>query len=318
MLKQAEKLLPLLGIALFAAIIWLVGIDKIISAALSANPTMLLAAALILIPVALIQAFKWHYLIEKQKLGEVSFFQALRWYFIGLFYGAITPAKIGSFMRISLLQKATGKPLGACSASVVLDRMLDVLSVALLAFFGAVFFLNAISGSVFLAFALLLAALILALWLLTSRGKGAALLSALYAKLIPEKLKPQASELFSSFRAGMPQRGALSFAFILSFISWVLIFTQTYIVALALGMGFEYAFFIAAVAVSSIVALLPVTINGLGTSEAALIVLLSPFNAAPSAIVAMSLISALLLTYLSAAVGAAFALTAKSFKPLTG
>lgn len=307
MLKKAGKFLPLLGVAIFAVILWLVGIDKIISAALSANPALLLAAALMLIPIALIQAYKWHYLIKKQKLVGVSFSLAFRYYFIGLFYGAVTPAKLGSFMRISLLQKATGKPLGACSASVVLDRMLDILSVAVLAFFGPLVFLNIISGPVFFVFALLLAALVFVLWLLTSRGTGSALLAALYRRLMPEKLKPQASELFSNFRAGMPGRGVLAFAFLLSFISWVLIFTQAYVVALALGMHFEYAFFIAAVAVSSIVALIPVTINGLGTSEAALIVLLSPFNAAAGAIVAMSLLSALLLTYLSAAIGAIFA-----------
>ncbi|MBU0662303.1 MAG: lysylphosphatidylglycerol synthase transmembrane domain-containing protein [Candidatus Diapherotrites archaeon] len=310
MLKKAESLLPFFGIAIFIALIWLIGPWQIVSAALSANPALLLLAACMIVPVSLIQAYKWYYLIKKQNKGsstgiEISFMQALRYYFIGMFYSAITPAKLGSFIRIRFLQKKSGKPLGTCSSSVVLDRMLDILALFLLAFAGSLFFLNKFSGLIAASFSALVT-LVFFIWFFSSKERSRFLLSIIGRRLIPNKFGPNASEMFNSFYLSLPHRRDIAFSFFLSFASRLLTFTQTFIVALALGLSFEYFYFLAAISVVGIIALLPITINGLGTGEVAHIVLLSPFNALPAGIVVMSLLSGLFLTYLSAAIGAIF------------
>src|SRR3989338_322984 len=133
---RLTKLLPLIGIALLAYIIWKIGLDKIIKSIAEADYSMLLLYLLLFIPMLFLQTYKWDYLLKRQKV-RFGFKYLLKLQVISTFYEIITPARIGSFIKIAYINKKLGN-FGKSASSVVIDRFMDFLLVALLAFIGAI------------------------------------------------------------------------------------------------------------------------------------------------------------------------------------
>ncbi len=299
-----KKLLPLLGITIFLYLIFLIGPDKIIAAVLSANPALLFVALLFVIPITMLQAFKWFLLVKQQGL-KISFFEILKIYFIGLFYGAVTPGKIGSFIRISYLSKKTAKPISFCASSVFLDRIADILSIFLISLFGFFVFIKIFTDTL-LSVAVFVIGLLVLLFFFSRKTK--VVLSFLLAKIIPTNFKEKSGEMIQNFYSSFPSKRQRLVLVLLSLTAWLLVFIQAYIVATAFGINVPFFDFIGLVALSSVIGLLPVTINGHGTTEAALILFFSLFGVAAGNVFVFSVVDSLMLTYLTAFIGFLFSL----------
>ena len=94
---------------------------------------------------------------------------------------------------------------------------------------------------------------------------------------------------------------------LLTTISSILSYTQIYIIAQGLGIELEYFYFILVYPVVFLVELIPVSISGLGTREAALTTLFSGLAARPDIIV-LSLSGYFVTVLTPAAIGAILAL----------
>ncbi|HIH07751.1 MAG: flippase-like domain-containing protein [Candidatus Diapherotrites archaeon] len=299
-----KSVAPFIGLFIFAFILLSVGLDSIVSAALQANALMLLFSLAFIPFIAIVQTVKWKLILDNQK-QKTSFVFLLKAYFVGLFYGAITPGKLGSFYRISLLQKKTGKPLAFCTSSVLLDRILDLFSVLTFAFMGSVLLLEYFVDlyySIFLIFVFLLSAF----WFMLEKHRARTVLRHVFYVLVPEKLKEQSRDFFNKFYDSLPSKPVLLQAWFLSVVSWLLVFLQSYVIALAFSINVPPLHVIGFVAIASVISLIPITINGLGTNEAALISLFALFSVSASVVVAFSIVNALLLTYLTALIGFMF------------
>ena len=120
---------------------------------------------------------------------------------------------------------------------------------------------------------------------------------------VPEKLKDKTSEIFHDFYDSMPPRNTIAFSQLLSVISWLLIFLHSYVVALAFSINVPVEYVIGFVALASVVSLLPITFNGLGTNEASMIALFALLGVQAGQVFAFSIASSILLTYFMAFVG---------------
>ncbi|MGH7214901.1 MAG: lysylphosphatidylglycerol synthase transmembrane domain-containing protein [Tepidisphaeraceae bacterium] len=103
-----------------------------------ARPLLLLCAALTTLATYLLRAFRWQYLLAP--IGTAHFWNAFRTTVIGFAATFLLPARAGEVIRPYLLARREGLPATAAFATIILERLLDLVTV--LALF-AVFVLTA-------------------------------------------------------------------------------------------------------------------------------------------------------------------------------
>jgi uncharacterized protein (TIRG00374 family) len=94
---------------------------------------------------------------------------------------------------------------------------------------------------------------------------------------------------FHTFYEHMPSLKFLLYPLLIEMGSYVLFFTQIYILALSFTVDITYIDFILIYPIASLVSLIPITISGFGTREGTLIQLFSHYNIPSDTIVAISL-----------------------------
>lgn len=303
-----KKLLPLIGLALFVFIIFNIGIEEILSTVASANLFFLLLATLFIFPVMLLQAVKWGYLLRKQGIKE-DFFWLVKTNLIGVFYGMVTPSKIGSFIRISYLKKKRKISLKESSLSVVFDRFFDLAGAGLLALLGILLVfrnLNAMFLGVVLASLVLLSLVVIFL----NNPLKRRVLWFVFGLVFPSNLEKR-KETFEFFFSYLSRKKEFLFPLFLSSVTWLVMCFQAFLVALAFGISVPVIEFIFLLMISVVVSSLPITVADLGVREATLIYLFLPYGVAASSVVSMSLTSYLLLVGLEALLGFSASITQK-------
>src|SRR5215813_11000797 len=93
---------------------------------------LLLAVCLTLLTYTL-RAFRWQYLLAP--IGPTRFSTAFQTTVIGFAASFLLPARAGEVLRPYLLARREGLPPTACFATIILERLLDLVTVLLL--FGA-------------------------------------------------------------------------------------------------------------------------------------------------------------------------------------
>lgn len=300
-----KKYLSIIGILILIYLFYKVGITKIWGAAFDANVYYLILAFIFSFIILLLPAFKWALILKKQKI-KIDFLTLVKIDLIGMFYGIITPGRIGTFLRAFYLRDKIKKPLGFCSSSIILDKLLDLMAIAVFATLGAFLILNKISilapTLIFLFF--LVAGLIYFL----NKERSKFVLKLFYSYIIPKRFKKLAKESFHSFYDRLPKLRYLILPFVIALISYILFYTLNYLVAISLDIQIPYTYFITLSALATLISLLPITIAGIGTREVTLVILFNLFNISPEKTIAMSIIAFVLSTLSIALLGGYFSL----------
>ena len=284
---KLSRILPLIGIALFVYVVKKAGISNLISTFLGANYFYIAIAVLFLPLIVLLQTFKWRYVVGKQGI-KMGLAEAYKIQLVSIFYGFVTPARIGSFVKIAYLQEKT-KNLGKSASSVVIDRALDLLTVLLLAGFGSLMVINKFSRILLYIAALTgLFILLIAVFLIESKKRF--VLEFIYRKMLSGKMKAKVKKSFSQFYKSIPKYRFFIVPFAASIATWLIIYLQIFFIAVALNINVPYFVLAVMLAISTLVSLLPISIAGIGPREASLITLLGFFGIEPARIVAMSLL----------------------------
>ncbi len=192
----------------------------------------------------------------------------------------VSPARLGDGLRIVALRQVadTATVIGL----VVGERLLDVAMLA-----GIATFAGLIGGRPELA------AIAVALLLLAG---GIVALAALASRLsLPKRLAPMASRLASGLLALRRSPPHLLGAFVLTLLHWSLTMTLVSVLFTAVGSALDPLTVATVMPLAIFAGMLPVTLGGFGTREAALVALLAGQVAAPDALAAGLLYS--LFTY---------------------
>lgn len=288
MIMNLKKFLPIIGLLIFLVLIIGIGIENIIAAFLTADVFILASSFLVLPFIVFVQVVKWKLLIGPN-FENINFTSLLKIYLISFFYGAITPGKLGSFIRISYLKKKSNVSIGSASTSVFLDRFLDFVSIFAFALFGA-FLVASFLTDLIIALIVLTVVMIFLLWFFSSKNRSKIFFKKFFLAILPEKLKEKSMEIFEDFFNSIPKRNKIYQSGFLSLISWFLIFFHSYIVILAFGITPNIFFVIGALAIASVISLIPITINGIGTNEATLVLIFSLIGISSSVVVAFSIL----------------------------
>jgi uncharacterized protein (TIRG00374 family) len=257
-----------------------------------ASLPLLAAAFLVSILETLTRAQRWRSVMSGDtRLGSA---RATRMYFAGFYWGGLTPGRVGELYKIKYLQQI-GVPTGEAVASVGLDRVLD--AVALIAA-GALFLLatdwwrldysGAINlGMLGIAVTLgLLTAVVVILWRDPRRAERIDRL----VKILGETWRSLCRLSHGQWlAAGLLTVGAMGF-FVL----------DRWLIAMALGIEAPFTVVAGAVILAGLVSVLPLSVQGVGTRDAVLVVLLGVAGVAPELAIAFS---SLILVMILASVG---------------
>jgi len=309
-MQKATKYIPIIGILLFIWIIFNIGFERLAEIFGTINPVYLLMIFPVIAVNILLKAVRW-----KRILGIIGFKYSIRDSYIvtvtGIFAGILTPGRIGEFVRALYLRNA-GLSLGRALLSVFLDRLLDVL---VLVFFGAacLIWFNITFSAEVVSLGLILILLVLVVfltYLMTKRKYIVILIRPLYKKFFPEKHKEKIRLNFDDFYSHMVtfrgRRKDLALLIAVTFISWLLVAFQTYLLALSLSINISYFVFVLIVPILTLVELMPVSVSGLGTREATMIFLLSFFGISAEIAVAFSVLYLIFNLWIFVPVGALF------------
>ncbi|MFX0117045.1 MAG: lysylphosphatidylglycerol synthase transmembrane domain-containing protein [Candidatus Hodarchaeota archaeon] len=280
--NQSTLVSIILSIIVVFCMIVFIGLKRI-STALSkiqGNPVPILLFLTLFTLAFGLRALRWRAIVP-----EAEFSVLLRSLYVAWFFNGITPARLGDAARIYLLKTEESVEIGEGLASVVIDRILDL--VCLLAIFPAYLYLTiegeklSTASQFFLLATLIvtlaaLVSVVLTAWkpnlIVTFIEKPIGILSQNAAKKISQ-LVWSASK---GIRAFGRNRKALTWSLLLSFPIWVLESTSTYLVAQAMGIEeVSFTLCLLAATFAFFAMTIPITPAGWGSFELAIAAVLS-------------------------------------------
>jgi len=309
-MKINVKLLSVIGILLFIFILTRIDISSLIKIFLNINPLILLCALLVNGIAIIIKSYKWKLIVRTLK-KEISLSASIKAFLIGFSFSVLTPAKLGDFIRAFYIRDEKCN-LGKALSSVVTDRLIDIVMLFSFAFIGIlifslIFHIQVLSMSLLIVLAIAIAA---AVYVVTNKDLLSRLLRPFFNVFIPEHHKKTVSEYYHDFFSGLSiffhDKRTFVLVIIIGILSWIPPFVYAYLLALSIGIHLDFTFFVIVIPIISLLDLLPISISGIGTRDAALIFLFGLQDISAEAAVAFSLLYLFMSYWLIALIGALF------------
>jgi uncharacterized protein (TIRG00374 family) len=278
-----------LGLLLLGFLLWRIDLAQLGSVLRQAAPGLVIAAVILNLPQIALKALRWRGLLRAHGI-EYGAASSVLSYFGSIFIGLLTPGRLGEFVKAWHVKKDCGIPAARAFSSVLVDRLFDLYALLL---FGGAALLSTVHSqrSVWM---LLESAAVLILPLLTLIHDGAFAFCERLAKR-PGKwtaklVQPESwlMELRAYLKSLQP--GVVIVSILMTAAAYFLFFFQCYLLAVSLDLGIGPLPVSFAVALGSLVTLLPVSISGLGTREAAMMAYLATAGVAPEKSLGYSLL----------------------------
>jgi len=289
---RISRLLPLIGIAIFIYLLLNIDIPKVASTIANINPIFFGAAVLITAVNIALKAFKWQLIFNSYNL-RAPFSRFLKAWIIGLSLSMITPGKIGDFAKAYYLKDKA--PLGKSITTVMADRIIDLLTLFILAIIGISIFATfyaqntALLITTYVAFAFF----VLLIFLFSKKRAASAVIRPLYSRFAPEKYRKKMKSVYNDFYSGielvLERKKNLFVVTLITFLVWFGTILVLYLVALSLGFPIPYDFLIIVFPIITLLEALPISFSGFGTRDATLIFFLGFIAITAEASVSISL-----------------------------
>jgi len=248
----------------------------------NATPGWLAAAVGLVLVDRVLMAYRW--LLLLRAVGHASHVPVgavMRVFFTSNFVGAFLPASVGADAVRAYGLSRLDVPAAESLASVLVDRLLGVVSVVIMAVGGLVLAHRVIGGLALAGIAAMATAVLVAALLLLFDARAAAVV----LRLIParfHKVRGVATRVLGAIQQYGGHRGTLGVVLAASIGVQVLRTLTAWFLGLALGIPTAVVWYFAWLPVIILVMLLPITPAGLGTGQAAF-QLLFGVNGVPAA-----------------------------------
>jgi len=293
--KTAAKIA--IGLFIFALLVVFIGPERIVTAAAKANPWLLLAGALVTPVTISLRLLRWRSLTavagKKLPFGKTSSF-----YMIGMFFGTITPSKLGELVKVHYLGKQ-GMTKSEALSITLCDRFFDVVVTVAFSVMGIMLIsggLSAFAPSAAIFVALLLLATYAAfnrrIFMFFGRA-GMRLLNPLFMALMGKNAGHKELENFYGPLDTMKRKPAIiGYVSLLTVLIWITCGIQMVVLLSAFGPQIGFEFGILATCLGALTGLIPVTISGIGVRDATQIAVFAMAGVGSS----VSLLSAIFFT----------------------
>jgi uncharacterized protein (TIRG00374 family) len=278
----------LVGPLLFVILLINLDISKLFDIALNVRIIWVIPAGVLLLPQIAVKTIRWQVLMTAQDV-HYPFKPAYLAYFASLFIGFLTPGRLGEFTKVLYVRQDCQVTSELAFSSVLADRLFDLY---LMLLFGIVALANLTTVSsqwLLLAGVACVMVLPVALFLEDRTYQWIQKLAGLLGSF--GKLFMHGGWLYE-MRLGLlkPTRTDLAVAIVLNFIAYGFYFMQCFLLATALSLPIDFLQAAYAAALGGLVALIPVSISGLGTREAAIVAYLGRWGIPSEAALSYSLL----------------------------
>lgn len=260
----------LVGLAVFAFILVRINLSETVAILSKANFVYLLLAVVLVAPVLLLEALRWNFILRRLGI-RYSFRDAFSMFASSLYIGTVTPARVGEFVRVGFMRK---ERFGTAFFSVFADRVSDVLFLVLAGYFGMFFFAKALEQQIFWFSAAFAGALALLAIIVIKKDFVRMVLRAVFVKIVPERLRTDVKaafyDFYSSFLLLLNVKSAAAI-FLITFVSWLVYYSQVFLLAKALGIDISFIHLATAMSIAGLLSVLPISISGIGTRDAAFV-----------------------------------------------
>lgn len=271
--RQAKKLLPLIGISIFVYLIYKLGVEDIVHAILSIPLIYIILAILLTIPALVIRNYAWYLILREQKI-KVGFLRSLKILFIGYFYGVITPSYLGLLMRVPYLKEKTGEPYGKLFMNSSIDSLVHTVSLYGMMFVGSLLIMGTMPNLFYITSAWVLCLSIILIYFI-KKERGEKLLFFLIKYFTPKKIRKYLTDFVGTFYIDFPKIRKLLIPFLVGISTWVIVFSQGYLIVLGLGLSIPYLYYLILYPIVNVSSFVPITFAGLGVRELTSIFLFS-------------------------------------------
>lgn len=271
-----KRLYHLIGIIILVVILTKIDFLQVLAQFKHLNLGLFIMVNLLILPSLFIRSYRWRCLLRLQGINYSARDSFLS-YVGGIYVGIITPGRVGETVRALYLKRDKNISFSESLASVFMDRVIDLYLLVFLGTTGFLYFLNAgdMKERIFISLAALF--LLTVPFLLLNRRLLEKLARAVYKVMISGIDKSlfdgQFMVFFSSVRKIITK--GIYIPFMLTIAAYLIYFMQCYLLARLISINISYAAVVSFVAISSLASLLPITILGIGTRDAALIYLFS-------------------------------------------
>jgi uncharacterized protein (TIRG00374 family) len=268
---------------LTAYMLWLSRPREVLAAAAGADWRPLGFAVLLVLVDRVLMAYRWVALLYTADPSTRPPLSAvLRIFFTSTFVGTFLPSVGGDALRAYSITKFRVQG-GDAVASVFMDRMLGVASILVMALVGLTLARDLAGNRVILASLAVAGAACVATLLLVFSPAAARTTSRVLARL-PGAARHAGDRLLGSIRRYAPYHRELASVLACSVAVQVLRILQAYCVGRSLGIEASLGTYFAVLPLILLIMLLPVTVSGLGTGQAAFLWFFGQFGvpAAPA------------------------------------
>jgi uncharacterized protein (TIRG00374 family) len=261
----------LLAVVLTGYLLWISDPARVGEAVAGAAWLPITAAVLLVLVDRALMAYRWFALLYALEAGRRPPLRAVvRIFFVSTFVGTFLPGSIGGDAVRAYTLAKLDVPAGDAVASVFMDRMLGVASILLMAIFGLTLARD-LAGNRSIAAALLMTGAACGVTLLLIYSSGSARVVAGLISRLPGAAARPGQKVLDSIRSYAAHHKALTLVLGCSVAVQVLRILQAYLLGQALAIQAPLAAYFAFVPLILLVMLLPITVNGIGTSQAAFV-----------------------------------------------
>ncbi len=305
--KIVSLILPLIGLAIFVWIIRGIGIEQIIETLRQIDPRTLLVFPVFTVFIFWVRGLRWWVLMKVVGIGYSKWRSSVVWS-IGFFAASITPGKVGDAARAFYLSRETGKNFGECFVTVFMDRLMDLATVVtagvvtLLIF--SYYYIDLPSVWLFVIIAI---AFFVMIYLVLHRELMKKLIGPAVKFVVPERYRGMLGTQVHGFYDSLPEYvrnwrlTLLGYALCLLF--WAGVLCLAYAVTQVLEIDISFGYVVLMMPAVTLVEIIPISVSGLGTREAAVIFFFSIVGLTSAEAVGFSLMYLVIGTYLTALVG---------------
>jgi len=289
---KIKKYSFLIGPLIFIYILYKIDLSRLVKILSSVKITFILLAITILPLFFLVITLKWKKIINSCNIN-FSFKNALFSFFKGITLGIITPSRLGELYRFKYLQRISRCSFGISLATVVIDRLIDLVALIMLGLLSVSVLVHIYAVKIsIMMIALFFCFFIVCLIILTKKRYMKKILRPFFRMFVPEYYKKRVALHFNEFYKGLKSIGISTYTICIFYtlMVWTLNILLAYLLSESLMLGIPFWFMALVVPLAGIVNLIPISVLGIGTSQAAFIFILSLIGIFPESAVALSIL----------------------------
>ena len=257
----------IIAVGLTGLLLWQSNPSAVWQAARGTDLRFVLLACVLVVLDRVLMAYRWLTLLSPlDPSHRPPLATIMRIFFVSTFVGTFLPASVGGdAVRAYGLSKEGVGGVDAV-ASVLMDRLLGVVSILMVAVAGAVLARALIDIRVLFPALAFLTILCFAALAVVFSPRAASAAAAILARL--PRGRDIGQRLVAAIQRYADYHGAMANVLLCSVAVQVLRVLQTYCLGLALGLAVPLGVYFALVPIILLIVLMPITINGIGTTQA--------------------------------------------------